>query len=139
MQTTFLNLLILLAALKLASCSFLRSDSPARNAGSQPLLVTATAYNSVPEQTDDTPLIAAWGDRLDAAVPSIAVSRDLIDLGLTRGARVCIEGFDEEFLVLDKMNKRWRRRIDIYMGDDVEAAKAWGKRRVHITWRAAAN
>jgi 3D (Asp-Asp-Asp) domain-containing protein len=32
------------------------------------------------------------------------------------------------------MNKRWEKRIDIYMGHDLEAARAWGKRQVEISW-----
>jgi 3D (Asp-Asp-Asp) domain-containing protein len=39
-----------------------------------------------------------------------------------------------EYLVLDKMNKRWEKRIDIYMGADLEAARAWGARQVRIHW-----
>ncbi|MDH3518885.1 MAG: 3D domain-containing protein [Myxococcales bacterium] len=100
-----------------------------------PLVVTATAYNSVPGQTRGDPSVAAWGDVLEPGTKAIAVSRDLIRLGLTRGARVRIEGLPGEYLVLDKMARHWRRRIDIYMGDDVEAARAWGVRKLHIHWR----
>ena len=39
-----------------------------------------------------------------------------------------------EYRVLDKMPSRWRRKIDIYMGEDVAAARAWGVRRVRIRW-----
>jgi 3D (Asp-Asp-Asp) domain-containing protein len=63
------------------------------------------------------------------------VSRDLLELGLTRGARVRIEGLPGEYRVLDKMAKHWRRKIDIYMGTDVEAARAWGVREVRIRWQ----
>jgi 3D (Asp-Asp-Asp) domain-containing protein len=66
----------------------------------------------------------------------IAVSRDLIALGLDHNTRVTIEGFEDYYLVKDKMNKRWTKRIDIYMGNDVEAAKEWGVRQVRITWDA---
>ena len=44
--------------------------------------VKASAYNSVPEQTDDEPFIGAWGDSLSKRQKSIAISRDLISLGL---------------------------------------------------------
>ena len=98
------------------------------------LIVTATAYNSFPEQTGDQPNLAAWGDSLIPGIQAIAVSRDLIPLGLDHRTSVSIEGFSGEFLVLDKMNKRWEKRIDIYMGDDLEAARAWGKRQVEIRW-----
>jgi 3D (Asp-Asp-Asp) domain-containing protein len=98
------------------------------------LTVTATAYNSVPEQTDDEPYIAAWGDRLTPEVKSIAVSRDLLEKGLKRNARVRIHGLPGEYVVLDKMNERWENRIDIYMGDDIPAARRFGTRRIRIYW-----
>ncbi len=98
------------------------------------LRVTATAYNSVPEQTDADPHLAAWGDSLAPGMKVIAVSHDLIDEGLDRHTPVKIEGLPGEFLVLDKMHHRWEMRIDIYMGHDVEAALAWGKRQVEISW-----
>jgi len=98
------------------------------------LVVTATAYNSLPEQTDAEPYLAAWGDSLSPGMKAIAVSRDLIPVGLDRHTPVKIEGFPGTYLVLDKMHERWKKRIDIYMGLDIEAARAWGKRRVEISW-----
>ena len=102
--------------------------------GAQALEVTATAYNSLPDQTRGDPSLAAWGDRLEPGMKAIAVSRDLIALGLTHDTRVCIEGLPGEYRVLDKMAKRWERKIDIYMGVDVQAAREWGRRPVRI-WR----
>ena len=98
------------------------------------LVVTATAYNSLPAQTDDEPHVAAWGDSLAPGMKVIAVSRDLIPAGLDRRTPVKIEGFPGVYLVLDKMHERWKKRIDIYMGNDLEAARAWGKRKVEISW-----
>ncbi len=98
------------------------------------MIVTATAYNSLPNQTDSTPDIAAWGDRLKPGMKSIAVSRDLIPKGLGHRAKVKIEGFDGTYVVLDKMNKRWKKKIDIYMGKDAKAAKKWGRHKVKISW-----
>ena len=45
------------------------------------LEVTVTAYNSVPEQTNEQPTIAAWGDQLAPGMKVIAVSRDLLEMG----------------------------------------------------------
>lgn len=108
------------------------------NVGDAPALrslsVTATAYNSLPSQTDDTPNIAAWGDRLEPGMRAIAVSRDLLDQGLRRDMRVHIEGLGD-FVVLDKMNARYRRSVDIYMGEDIDAAMRFGRRSVRIRWR----
>ncbi len=98
------------------------------------LAVTATAYNSLPEQTDADPHLAAWGDPLAPGMKVIAVSRDLIPLGLDHRTSVKIEGLPGVYLVLDKMHKRWEKRIDIYMGNDLDAARTWGKRRVEISW-----
>jgi 3D (Asp-Asp-Asp) domain-containing protein len=98
------------------------------------LAVTATAYNSVAHQTNSEPWVGAWGDRLEPGMKVIAVSRDLLDEGLTRGVEVEVEGLPGAYRVLDKMGRRWSRRIDIYMGDDVEAARRWGVREVQIHW-----
>lgn len=100
------------------------------------LEVLATAYNSVPEQTDSTPFEAAWGDILTPDVKSIAVSRDLLQMGLTQYSIVEIDGLPGEYVVLDKMNSRWKKKIDIYMGTDIEDALEWGVKKVTIKWKA---
>ena len=64
----------------------------------------------------------------------IAVSRDLISRGLQHNTPVKIEGFEGIFLVNDKMNRRWKNRIDIYMDNDVKKAKMWGKRKLNISY-----
>lgn len=94
----------------------------------------ATAYNSVPEQTDDTPFEAAWGDILTPDMQSIAVSKDLLDMGLKQYSKVKISGLPGEFVVLDKMHSRWEKKIDIYMGTDIDEALQWGIKKVKITW-----
>ncbi|MGH0036837.1 MAG: 3D domain-containing protein [Myxococcota bacterium] len=99
------------------------------------LVVTASAYNSTPGQTSGDPFVGAWGDRLEPGMRAIAVSRDLLALGLRRGARVEIEGLAGEYRVLDKMARRWRRKIDVYMGVDEKAARQWGVRQVRIRWK----
>ena len=96
--------------------------------------MTATAFNSTPGQTDASPTITAFGLRLQPGMRVVAVSRDLEPLGLTDGVRIRIEGLDGDWLVGDRMHGRWTRKIDIYFGDDAEAAKRWGKRRVRIHW-----
>ena len=99
------------------------------------LRVTAAAYNSTVAQTDSRPAEAAWGDSLVPGLRAIAISRDLIPMGLGQGVTVRIEGLDGEFTVLDKMDARWRKRIDVYFGKDVEAARQWGEKQVVIRWR----
>jgi 3D (Asp-Asp-Asp) domain-containing protein len=95
--------------------------------------VTATAYNSVEAQTKKGNIgLAAWGDTLVPGEKAIAVSRDLISMGLKHNAEVKIEGLDGTYIVKDKMNKRWTKKIDIYMGLDEKAAREWGKKKVEI-------
>jgi 3D (Asp-Asp-Asp) domain-containing protein len=98
------------------------------------LEVIATAYSSSPGQTQGDPSLGAWGDRLQPGVKAIAVSRDLLKMGLRRGTAVRVDGLDGEYLVLDKMNRRWRRKIDIYMGNDEAQALEWGRKAVTIQW-----
>jgi 3D (Asp-Asp-Asp) domain-containing protein len=98
------------------------------------LLVTATAYNSLAYQTDLNPHITAFGDSLKPGLKYIAVSRDLLKMGLKHNTPVKIDGLDGVYLVKDKMHPRWRKSIDIYMGEDVKAAKTWGRKRVCIEY-----
>ena len=97
--------------------------------------VTASAYNSVFWQTDSiSPAVAAWGDTLKPGMKSIAVSRDLIKMGLTHNTMVKIDTFPDTFYVKDKMHWRWRNRIDIYMGTNVKKAREWGKKKLIICY-----
>ena len=56
--------------------------------------VIATAYNSVSWQTSDDPSIAAWGDTLRPGMKCIAVSRDLLKMGLVKDTPVKINGME---------------------------------------------
>ena len=96
--------------------------------------VVATAYNSTTWQTDGDPYNTAWGDTLHPDKKSIAVSNDLIKLGLTRNTKVKIEGLEGIFIVNDKMHAKWKKRIDIYFGTDIKAARAWGRKKVRIQY-----
>ncbi|NNC69314.1 MAG: 3D domain-containing protein [Flavobacteriaceae bacterium] len=98
------------------------------------LEVKATAYNSTKAQTFGNPSIAAWGDTLKPGMKCIAISRDLIALGIQHNTPVKIEGLDGIFLVKDKMHRRKRKQIDIYLGKDIKKAKAWGVKRLKIKY-----
>ena len=115
----------------LTSCSVLQKIPPEKQ---QTLLVTATAFNSLQKQGQGDLNIGAWGDRITPGMNAIAVSSDLVSLGLTRGTKVRIDGLRNEDVVLDKMPSKWKKRIDIYMGNDIKAARSWGKREVNIYW-----
>jgi 3D (Asp-Asp-Asp) domain-containing protein len=116
------------AAFALSGCAWLRGEPE------HELMVTATAYNSTPSQTDEHPQTTAFGIWLRPGMRIVAVSRDLEALGLVRGVRIRIDGVAGEWEVGDRTAKRWTRRIDLYMGNDVSKARAWGKRRVRIRW-----
>ncbi len=100
-----------------------------------PSEVTATAYNSLKSQTSEiAPSITAWGDTLKPGMKTIAVSRDLISKGLGHNTMVRIDVFPDTFYVKDKMHRRWKNRIDIYMGEDVKLAREWGRQQVCIEY-----
>jgi len=101
--------------------------------GLKKLRVTATAYTSHRGQTDKTPFLAAWNNRIRPGMKIIAVSRDLIKkYGLTNGKKVRIQGLPGVYTVKDKMNKRYKKRIDIYMGVNKRKALKWGKKKLVI-------
>ena len=109
---------------------------PAESAPNE-LVVTATAYNSTVAQTDSDPFMTAHGVRLEPGMQIIAISRDLEALGLSPGTRVRIQGLPGEWSVADRMASRWKRKIDVYMGLDVEGARQFGRRRVKMSWTPA--
>lgn len=87
--------------------------------------VTATAYNSLPDQTDDTPFITASGTHVRMGV--IAANF------LPMGTMVKIPEYfgDQVFTVEDRMNPRYDKRIDIWM-DGIHEARQFGVRTVAI-------
>jgi len=124
-------LVFLFSVLACASCAAIH---PMPSEYKNSLIVTAAAYNSLPSQTDAKPRVGAWGDTVAPGVKTIAISPDLRSLGLRRGTKLRIEGLPGEYVVLDMMPAQWKRHIDIYMGDDVSAARSWGRRKVKIWW-----
>ena len=96
--------------------------------------VTASAYNSVASQSEGNPRIAAWGDTLTPGMNVIAISRDLIKKGLVYNTPVKIDGLSGVFFVKDKMHHRWKNKIDIYMGENVQKAKNWGRKKITIQY-----
>ncbi len=82
------------------------------------LKVHITAYNPVPEQTDDTPEITAYGRKSRPGV-IFAASDDIIKkLNLKPGVKMYIPGIpskarDGMWVFGDKMHPRWKNRIDL--------------------------
>ncbi len=90
--------------------------------------VVATVYNAVPEQTNSDPGHTASMFKLDLSNPYkhriIAVSRDLL-VKFPMGTRVRVEGtsYDGIYVVEDKMNKRYTKRIDILINVEMRIGK----------------
>jgi 3D (Asp-Asp-Asp) domain-containing protein len=87
--------------------------------------VVATVYNAVPSQCNEDPGHTAFMFELDLEDPYkhkiIAVSRDLL-IKYPKGTRVRITGthYDGIYTVMDKMNKRYKNRIDILINEDMD-------------------
>lgn len=89
-------------------------------------LVTVTAYNADPAQTDSDPDIAASMRRVRPG--TIAVSRDLFDRGWVFGRKVRLEGIGI-YEINDLMAPRHSRAVDIFIHSSSQA-QAFGKRRI---------
>ena len=86
--------------------------------------VAATAYNSMESQTDSTPWITASGTRCREGV----IASNFLPIG----TKVLIEGFGERvFTVEDRMNKRYKKRIDIWFRD-YDDAMQFGLRKIRF-------
>lgn len=92
--------------------------------------VRVTAYNNLPEQTNDQPNIGASNRKVYEG--SIAVSRDLLKMyNIRYGDIVCLEKNNTCYLVEDTMNKRYNdlvtpgsgKRMDIFLYSKPEALK----------------
>ena len=94
------------------------------------IMVTATIYHADPKQCNDDYLTTASLKKINSQSPGshrwIAVSRDLEPLGFVFGAQVCVEGageMDGIWTVEDRMNKRWKNRIDFLVDYDIKGGK----------------
>lgn len=102
--------------------------------GSITLKVLGTGYSSSVIETDNTPHITAANTRTRPGV--VALSRDLLQR-YTPGApfdfgdRIHIAGLGE-YSVEDSMNRRWKKRIDIWFPSRSEAFY-FGKKSLYIS------
>lgn len=82
-----------------------------------------SAYNSVPEQTDETPCIGAGGN--------ICGRNDIVACPRSYNLRQELEIDGKRYICLDRMNKRYESEImphfDIFMGEDIERALNFGR------------
>mgnify|MGYP003860055701 FL=1 len=93
-------------------------------------LVTATLYHAVPEQTNNDNLHTASMFEINPECPGshriLAVSRDLEELGFTLGSVVRISQACEMngiWYIEDRMNKRWKNKIDFLVNDKIKYGK----------------
>lgn len=87
--------------------------------------IPVTAYNSLPNQTDDTPYTTAMQTPTRHGV----LAANFLPLG-TRVKIPELYG-DEIFVVEDRMNPRYDKKMDIWM-DDLSDARQFGLRYVTI-------
>ncbi len=100
------------------------------------IIVTATVYNAVPSQTDSDPLITASLKEINPHDPQrwIAVSRDLEQMGISMGDTICVDNagsMNGQWVVEDRMNRRWRKRIDFLVHDSIKLGK-WNNVKISI-------
>ena len=101
------------------------------------LEVTATSFTLAEEETKRGNIgLTAFGDQLEPGDKAIAVSRDLIRLGLTHGTKVRVEGLPGTYTVQDKMHRRWRNKIDILFTKR-KRALGWGRKNIEIQYQVA--
>ena len=102
------------------------------------VIARATAYNSMPGQTDSTPFITATGTRTRPGV--VALSRDLLR-SFPYGSKIMIEDLSGRsgnllsgrvFYVEDTMAARKTGSVDIWMASYGQAIR-FGARQVRIT------
>mgnify|MGYP001593081784 FL=1 len=89
------------------------------------MIVSATAYSSTPDQTDDSPFVTAWNTRVRDGI----VAANFLPFG-TRIKIPEIYG-DKIFVVEDRMNRRYWHKVDIWFPDR-QSALEFGLRTIKI-------
>jgi len=87
--------------------------------------MTASAYNSLPNQTDGSPYSTAIGSMTRVGV----VASNYFPIG-TRLRLPDLFG-DQEFRVEDRMNQRYSKTLDVWM-EDYSEAKQFGRKYVKV-------
>ena len=88
-----------------------------------------TAYNSTVGQTDDSPCISADGSNICEryAKGEQICAANFVPLGTI----LQIDKFGS-CIVADRMNKKYKNRVDIYMGMDLERALKFGVQKLGV-------
>lgn len=88
-----------------------------------------TAFNSVPEQTDDTPCIAANGTNI---CERFAVGECLIAGNFAKfETKHYLEGIGLCTLI-DRMNARYPERVDLFFDKDLKGARNFGIKKIMV-------
>jgi len=94
--------------------------------------IKISAYTSSKSQTQGNPFVAAWGDRLKKYHKKrvIAVSRDLLKhVKHNQKVKIKIGKKIYNVKVVDKMAKRWHRKVDLYFYTSRKEALRFGVKR----------
>lgn len=84
--------------------------------------IQITSYNNHSNQTDDTPNITATNRPVRENM--VAASPDLLNKGIIHyGDLVYIDCMKQWYVVEDTMNRRFERRLDIFLFDKNESLK----------------
>ena len=93
--------------------------------------VTITSYNNHAEQTDDSPNITATSRPVRENM--VAASFDLLNKGFIHyGDLVYIDCMKQWYVVEDTMNRRFEKRLDIFLFDKQESLKINKKCNIEI-------
>lgn len=84
---------------------------------------TITAYSSTPDQTDSTPCITANGFDVCKHGEENIIAANFLPFGAK--VRIPDHFGDKIFIVQDRMNSRYKNRVDLWMKDRL-SAKKWG-------------
>ena len=90
------------------------------------MYVSATAYNSDPNQTDSTPDITASGTKTRDGI----IAANFLPIGTL--VRLPDLYGDKVFVVEDRMNARYTSRIDVWMENHADAIKFGLKNKVKL-------
>ena len=101
--------------------------------------VIVTAYSPRVQETDSTPFLGSCGNVYEG---SIAVSRDMFPIDSQTFSKpscnrivvlIFNDGTRQRFIVRDTMNKRYRRRVDIFILNTSDALH-FGIQKATLIW-----